>query len=72
MTGMSRRAVSMWRSLLVCLYAMIAGLLTADGTSAGDVVGLAVLGSIFIVFIVLADWINEAPSRGGDDGHRED
>ncbi len=67
---MSRHAISVLRVLAVCLYALIAALLTADGTSRGDLAGLAVLGAIWIVCIVLADWINSAPPRGDDDAER--
>lgn len=51
------------RAGLVVVYTLIAAVSTHDGASAGDVVGLALLGGLSLVVILLADWINDAPRR---------
>jgi hypothetical protein len=56
-------AITGMRWTMVAVYALIAWQVCHDGTSAGDAVGLAVVGSVVISAVVFADWINRAPRR---------
>lgn len=65
MTGKTQPegVITFIRWSLVATYTLLAFQLTHDGTSVGDLRGLAVTGMIFIVIIVLSPWINAAGGR---------
>lgn len=63
---MNAREIDLIRAGVVVSYTLIALGLCLGGTSAWDVVFLAVTGICAIVAILLADWVNAGRRREGD------
>jgi len=61
--GWSDRRLSVFRWVVVAIYATIVGGTSLGNLSAGDVVFNAVIGVICLAAIVFAGWINAAERR---------